>query len=40
MKQQKNMFERYIDAMEKSKLNEAIPTILGLLEGVSKNKKK
>ena len=32
--------QSYMDAMEKSKLNKAIPTILGLLEGVSKNKKK
>jgi UDP-N-acetylglucosamine--N-acetylmuramyl-(pentapeptide) pyrophosphoryl-undecaprenol N-acetylglucosamine transferase len=30
----------YIDAMEKSKLNEAISTVLGLLESVAKDKRK
>ena len=32
--------QRYIDAMEKSSLNEAISTVLGLLESVAKDKRK
>ena len=32
--------QNYIDTMEKSKLNEAITTVLGLLETVAKNKRK